>query len=72
MKTGKTAKMIRNNRVEMRIKNQVHFTDPERTANVFEYKINAPCHSPMFPSVNPVQMARFVENDAGCMVGKFT
>jgi hypothetical protein len=36
MKTGKTAKMIRNNRVEMRIKNQVHFTDPERTANVFE------------------------------------
>ena len=61
LKTGKTAKMIRNNRVEMPIKNQAHFIDTERTANVFENKINAPGLSPMFPSVNPVQMARFVE-----------
>ena len=67
--------MIRNGRIEMPIKNQAHVTDPERTANVFENKINAPGAFPMFPSVNPFQMGRFVETTrVGFMplVDKFT
>ena len=61
MKTGKAAKMIRNNRVEVPIKNQAHFINPERTTNVFENKINAPGPFSMLPSVNLFQMSRFVE-----------
>ena len=61
MKTGKAAKMIRNNRVEMPIKNQAHFIDPERTANVFENKIKARGLFSMFPPINSFQMGRFVE-----------
>src|SRR5271166_3266353 len=45
----------------MPIKNQAHFNDPERAANVFENKINAPGVFSMCPSVSPFQMARFVE-----------
>ena len=45
----------------MPIKNQAHFIDPERTANVFENKINARGLFSMLPSVNPFQMGRFVE-----------
>ena len=59
----------------MPIKNQAHFIDPERTAKVFENKINAPSLISMFPSVNPFQMGRFVEmTRVGFMplVNKFT
>ena len=59
----------------MPIKNQAHFIDPERTAKVFENKINAPSLFSMFPSVNPFQMGRFVEmTRVGFMplVNKFT
>ena len=54
----------------MPIKNQAHFIDPKRTANVFAHGLFS-----MFPSVNPFQMGRFVEmTRVGFMplVNKFT